>query len=63
MDLSDVLSRLTAIEAALVRLETRPMALPELPDLEAMGWPTYTGTAKGGWPVGNINFTLTPKED
>lgn len=39
------------------------ITLPQLPDLEAMGWPTYTGTAKGGWPVGTLTFTLTPKED
>lgn len=62
-DLEPVLARLTAIDAALARLEARKIPeLPELPDLEAMGWPTYTGTAQGKWPLGTVSFTLTPKE-
>ncbi len=62
--LADIQANLHALrdEFSEYRLQMAEMEVVLRNEIRAIAAPSYNGTAKGGWPVGNITFTLTPKE-
>jgi hypothetical protein len=58
-DLAPVVARLEAIETQLTAIG---YGVGKISGDTVTVFPDYTGHVKASWPLGNITFTLTPKE-